>query len=291
MTITATSRISRSRLFAAALIAALTILTTACHSSRSGAVSGGGYEFDSAKALTQNELKDLFNRLEGGYSEWESMKMPITLSLRSPKNVSIGGTLSMERDRSIHMSFRFFGMEVASLMVTEDSIYAAYKLEKIYFAESIRDLMGGFPATVGNVQDLILGRPFVLGENTVSLSQCRLEGNGTTWTIAPGRSPMGMSYDFTIDTPTGNVELLTVNLPARSPIIADYSDFDTSDTGRMAGCTTISAKTSKANITGEIALNPRKAEWGKGYGKSWTVPRGYTRVRAEEIMKKLNAKK
>ena len=197
----------------------------------------------------------------------------------------------MERNRSIHMSFRFLGMEVASLMVTEDSIYAAYKLERIYFAESIRDLMGGFPATVGNVQDMILGRPFVLGENNVALSQCTLAGNGATWTITPDRSPMGMKYDFTIDTPTGNVELLTVNLPARSPITADYSDFDTSCTGPMAGNTSISAKTSKTTFTGEITLNPRKADWGKGYGKSWTVPKGYARVHAEDIIKKLNAKK
>lgn len=282
---------ANSKICVALLIAMLSVMTTGCHSSRTGVVSGGGYEHNSAEALSQGVLKELFNSLENGYSEWESMKMPVTLSLRSPKNMSIGGTLSMERNHSIHMSFRFLGMEVASLMVTEDSIYAAYKLEKIYFAESIRDLMGGFPATVGNVQDMILGRPFVLGENNVALSQCTLSGNGATWTITPDRSPMGMKYDFTIDTPTGNVELLTVNLPARSPITADYSDFDTSETGPMAGNTSISAKTSKTTFTGEITLNPRKADWGKGYGKSWTVPKGYTRVHAEDIIKKLNAKK
>ena len=244
----------KSAICVALLTAVLSVMTTGCHSSRTGVVSGGGYEFNSAKSLSQGELKELFNSLENSYTEWESMKMPVTLSLRSPKNVSIGGTLSMERNRSIHMSFRFLGMEVASLMVTEDSIYAAYKLERIYFAESIRDLMGGFPATVGNVQDMILGRPFVLGENNVALSQCTLAGNGATWTITPDRSPMSMK-------------------------------------GPMAGNTSISAKTSKTTFTGEITLNPRKADWGKGYGKSWTVPKGYARVHAEDIIKKLNAKK
>lgn len=277
-------------IYAILLITVLSFLTVGCHSSRSGVVSGGDYQGSSAEALSKQTLKELFTNLEAGYGEWESVKMPVTLNLISPKSMSIGGTLTMERDKSIHLSFRFIGMEVASMMVTEDSIYALYKLEKLYFAESISDLLGGFPATVGNVQDLLLGRPFMLGENRISLSQCTLSGNGATWTIAPDRNPMGMSYDFTVDTPTGNVELLTVNLPSRSPIIADYSDFASSATGPMAGMTAISAKKGNTRIAAEISLNARKAEWGKGLGKTWSAPRGYKRVLAADILKKLNKK-
>lgn len=268
----------------------LSILVSGCHSSRSGITSGTGYETGSATALTQTELTDLFNSLEGSYGEWQTVKMPVTLNLNSPKSFNIGGTLTMERERSVHISFRFFGMEVASLMVTQDSIFATYKLDRIYFAESIRDLMGGFPATVGNLQDLMLGRPFVLGDGAPTLSRCRLSGNGASWTITPDFAPMGMSYDFTVDTPTGNVEKLTVNLPSRNPITAAYSDFSTSATGPLAGSTAIATRTSAAKLEGEIVLNPKKAEWNKDAGKSWSVPKGYTRVRAEEILKKLNRK-
>ncbi|MBD5300320.1 MAG: DUF4292 domain-containing protein [Bacteroides sp.] len=284
------SPISRNNLLLTALVMVLSILVSGCHSSRSGITSGGDYRTDPGAALTKSELTDLFNALEGSYGSWETVKMPVTLNLNSPKSVSIGGTLTMERERSVNISFRFFGMEVASLMVTQDSVFATYKLDRIYFAESIRDLMGGFPATVGNLQDLLLGRPFVLGESAPSLSRCRLSGNGTTWTITPDFAPMGMGYDFTVDTPTGNVELLTVNLPSRNPIIADYSDFALSSTGPMAGSTSISTRTSAARFEGEIVLNPKKAEWDKGSAKSWSVPKGYTRVRADEIIKKLNRK-
>ncbi|MCM1077541.1 MAG: DUF4292 domain-containing protein [Bacteroides sp.] len=270
----------------------ITLLTSlpSCRSSRSGTVTGIGYEREPSQPLSQKELKELFGLLESSYQPWESVKMPVTLNLNSPKSVSISGTLSMQRDRSIHMSFRFFGMEVATLMVTDDSIFASYKLERIYFAESIRDLLGGFPATVGNVQDLLLGRPFIIGEETPTLSRCSLDGNGTTWTITPDFSPAGIGYGFTVDTPTGNVELLTVNLPSRAPITAAYSDFAVTATGPMAGTSFISARGSSAKFEGEIDLNPRKAEWGQGFGKEWTVPKGYTRVRAEEIMKKLTKK-
>lgn len=268
---------------------AAVILLSACHSSK-GTGGGNGYEPSQGHALTRSELNDLFTSLESSYSDWEGVKMPINLSLNSPKSFSIGGTLTMDRERFIHMSFRFFGMEVATLMVTADSIFAAYKVDRIYFAESISDLLGGFPATVGNVQNLILGRPFVLGEEGCPASRCRLDGNGATWTISPDRSPAGMSYDFTIDTPTGNVELLTVNVPRLQPIVADYSDFAVTATGPMAGVTAISTKSGNTLVSADITLNPRKAEWGKTSGKTWSVPRGYTRVRAAEILEKLNKK-
>lgn len=276
-----------THIYATFIIAVMALLTAGCHSSRSGVVTGGDYNIADSEPLSKKTLDELFVNLENSYSEWDGVKMPVTLNLISPKNMSIGGTLTMERDRSVHLSFRFFGMEVASVMVTSDSIYAAYKVEKIYFAESISDLLGGFPATVGNVQDLLLGRPFMLGENSISRGLCQLSGTGAAWTISPDRNPMGMSYDFTIDTPTGNVELLTVNLPSRQPIVADYSDFAISETGPMAGVTAISAKSGNTRFAAEITLNPRKAEWGKGLGKTWSVPKGYRRVLAADILKKL----
>lgn len=266
----------------------VSFMAVSCRSGRE-ASSGTHYE-STGEALGQQRLKELFGNFEAAYTPWEEVKVPVTLNLQSPKRFSVGGTLTMVRDKSINLSLRFFGMEVASVMVTEDSVFAAYKLEKIYFAESIRDLLGGFPATVGNVQDLLLGRPFVLGERGISLSDCSLEGNSATWTLSPKQSPFGMSYDFTVDTPTGNVELLTVNLPSRAPIQADYSDFAESATGPMAGNTRVTTTVGNGKFSGELDLNPRKAEWGRGYAKGWTVPRGYKRVHAADIFKKIKDK-
>lgn len=289
-----TSEIFRSgrRLTPAALLLAilLPLISVSCRSGKSAGASSGAYQPSATAALSARELNDLFGKLEGSYLGWEEMKVPVNLSLKSPKRFNVGGTLTMVRNQSIHLSLRFFGMEVASVMVTQDSIFALYKLEKIYFAESIADLLGGFPATVGNVQDMLLGRPFVLGEDAIRLSDCRLEGTAATWSITPSRSPFGMSYDFTVDTPSGCVELLTVNVPSRAPITAEYSEFASSATGPLAGTTLISAPTSRGTFSGELELNPRKAEWGKGYARSWSVPRGYTRVKAADILAKLKQK-
>lgn len=284
------SRCRRLTPAALLLVIFLPLLSVSCRSGKSAGASSGVYQPSAGAALGRQELRDLFDRLEGSYTSWDEMKVPVNLSLKSPKRFNVGGTLTMVRDRSIHLSFRFLGMEVASVMVTPDSIYALYKLERIYFAEKISDLLGGFPATVGNVQDMLLGRPFVLGENAVHFSDCKIEGTAATWSITPSRSPFGMSYDFTVDTPTGNVELLTVNIPSRAPITAEYSDFASSATGPLAGTTLISAPTSRGTFSGELELNPRKAEWGRGYARSWSVPRGYTRVKAADILGKLKQK-
>ena len=268
------------------------ILSVACHSGRSASQGGSNSSAyvggDAAKALGSSQLKDMLGRLEASYGIWENVKVPVTLKLKSPKKLSVGGTLTMQRDRSIHLSLRVLGMEMASLMVTQDSIYAVYKLDRLYFAESISDLLGGFPATVGNVQNLLLGRALALGDKTLTDVKCSLSGNGLKWTITPAQNPRGISYDFTVDTPSGNVEQLTVNLPSRKPIEARYSDFTVAATGPIAATTELTASTSKNNFSAEISLNSRLAEWGKGDMKTWTVPKGYTRVKAADIMKMLS---
>lgn len=282
---TITSAAARLRTCGIVLTILTAMLVVSCHSGRTASGSGSDYEQTSAKALSRSQLKDLLGKLEGSYGMWDDVKVPVTLRLKSPKKFSIGGTLSMKRGENIHLSLRFLGMEVAALMVTQDSIFALYKLEKLYFAESISDMLGGFPATVSNVQDLLLGRAFMLGTSRLGASDCRLSGDSRSWTIEPSHSPKDMSYDFTVDTPTGNIEKLTVNLPSRKPITADYSDFTVSAIGPMAATTLITASGAKTTLCGELNLNARRAEWGSGAVRNWTVPKGYTRVKAADIMK------
>ena len=50
---------ANSKICVALLIAMLSVMTTGCHSSRTGVVSGGGYEHNSAEALSQGVLKEL----------------------------------------------------------------------------------------------------------------------------------------------------------------------------------------------------------------------------------------
>lgn len=259
-------------------------------SCRSSKPSGGGEQYvpSAVKPLDREELGNLFSSLEKSYGMWKSVKVPVSLKLQQPKKFSISGVLTMERDCGIHLSLRVLGMEMASLTVTGDSLYAVYKLERLYFAESVSDLLGGFPATVGNVQDLILGRAFVLGSSVLDGSSCKLAGNSGQWTITPTKASKGVGYSFTVDATAGNVESLTVEIPARRPISAHYSDFAKTEAGPVAGTTEIAASTSKSRFTGELTVNTRRAEWNGATVKKWSVPKGYTRVKTSDVMRMLS---
>ncbi|WP_289760986.1 DUF4292 domain-containing protein [Duncaniella muris] len=279
-------RLPRLQTLGLLLITLTALLASSCRSGRNAAGSNtGDYSQNTGKTLSQSQLKTMLNNLSDSYGTWSDVKIPLTLRLKSPKKISIGGTLTMQRDRSVHLSLRFLGMEVASLMVTQDSIFALYKLERLYFAESISDLLGGFPATVGNVQDLLLGRAFILGDTPLAPSRCTLAGTPQNWTITPSGSPSGMSYAFTLSTPTGNLESLTVTPATRKPLTAEYTDFATGPVGPFAATTLLTAAGGKTTLSAQLELNARRAEWNTGATKNWSTPKGYTRIKAADILK------
>lgn len=274
----------RSRSFGLLLITLSALLTVSCRSGRSATGSGDSYE-PSGSSLSQSALKTRLTTLSDSYGDWTDLKAPLTLRLKSPKKLSISGTLTMKRGENIHLSLRFLGIEMASMMVTQDSIFALYKLEKLYFAESLTDLLGGFPATVENVQDLLLGRAFILGDTPLSASRCKLEGDRFNWTITPEGSPKGMSYTFTVDTGTDRLESLTVTPGSRKPMTAEYSDFSKGPFGPFAATTLLTASGASTTLSAELDINANRSEWNTGAAKTWTAPKGYTRVTAAQIMK------
>lgn len=254
------------------------------------AVTTPGYEITDPNAgLDKKELKALFSSLKGSYGEWNDVKLPVKMKLRSPKSFNIGGNMTMVKDESIHLSLRVFGMEVASLMVTTDSIYALYKMDKIYFAEDIAGFLGNFPATVGDLQNLLMGRAFQLGNSSLDASRCSLAGTQSEWMITPAAAPRGITYEFAVAMPDNRVRTMSVNLPGRKPIVATYSDFETTPAGAVAGTTQVEAASSKTKLDAVLEFNFDRAEWNAGGVKKWSTPKGYRRVTKAQVMKIFNA--
>ena len=261
------------------------LLLWSCGSGRHAVVSPG-YEVANPDAvLGKKELRELFSSLKSSYGEWHDVKMPVKMRLKSPKSFNISGNITMVKDESIYLSLRVFGMEVASLMVNNDSIYALYKMDKIYFAEDIAGFLGDFPATVGNLQSLLLGRAFQLGNDGLDLSRCSLAGTGMEWLITPAGAPRGISYEFAVAMPANHVRTVSVNVPGRNPMVASYSDFEMTQAGSVASVTEVEASTSKTKFDAELEFNLGRAEWNAGGVKSWSAPKGYRRVTKAEVLK------
>lgn len=270
------------------LISLSLLALASCGSGKNATVMPGYETIDPTATLGKKELRELFSSLKASYGEWSDVKVPVKMKIKSPKSFNISGSMTMVKDESIYLSLRVFGMEVASLMVTTDSIYALYKMEKIYFAEDIAGFLGDFPATVGNLQSLLLGRAFRLGNSEIEASQCSLAGTGAEWLITPAGAPGGISYEFAVTLPANHVRTMSVNVPGRKPIVASYSDFETTPAGSVADVTEIRAASSKAELDAVLEFNFNRADWNAGGVKRWTTPRGYRRVTKADVMKIFN---
>lgn len=89
---------------------------------------------------------------------WTDLYVPVKLELTEPARMSISGRATIVRDRSIYLSLRMIGMEVATVYVDADSIFATEKVHRQMIAVGF-DATLGRKLTVGELQDLLLGDP------------------------------------------------------------------------------------------------------------------------------------
>lgn len=137
----------------------------------------------------------------GSYQPWEQINVPVKISVKSPRKMSVSGRLYMRRDRDIYITLRVLGMEVANIYVDRDSVFAADRLHKYYIAEPISDIFAGADLTVGDLQDAMLGRCFINSRGTFNPSMLRDvtlgdSGDGS-WTLTPrSRIKGNIGYRF-----------------------------------------------------------------------------------------------
>lgn len=88
--------------------------------------------------------------------EWNELTLPFKLNIEG--SVSPGGKAYFQRDRDIHLSVRYFGMEILSFYANTDSVFLYDKTHNIL----IEDALGNNPLThrkmtINQLQDFLLG--------------------------------------------------------------------------------------------------------------------------------------
>ncbi len=73
-------------------------------------------------------------------------------------SLSASGRATLVRDSLIHISLRFFGMEIAQLRADRDSAWLIDKYHKIYTSVPLAKLTAASDMTLADVQELLLGR-------------------------------------------------------------------------------------------------------------------------------------
>ncbi len=265
------------------IIAICAAMLVGCNSSKQQGQSG-------ATTTDTRSLNEHYEALVSTYSDWENVSIPLKLELKEPKRISISGRAVMVRNKEIMISLRFFGMEVASLYLTNDSVFLTNKMQKYYAAENINALRGDFPVSIGDVQDLLLGQAFVLERGTLEKStkkHVKLNQMGEYWSIMPKKFPQGAEYAFAISG-DDKLQAFSVSHNDMAPLLCKYSNHAQTTAGTIAKSAEISLSASEIKLDALIRWESDKAKWNTENVRQWKKPKGYQRVSGEALFKALS---
>lgn len=261
-------------------ILTLLLLTVSSCRSQKGAIT------TTTNDATANEL---FDQLIDGYKPYSDVYVPVTVAITSPTEMSISGRATIIRDKEIHISLRFLGMEVAVLYINNDCIYVVDKFHKIYFTEKLDRLLGDTPLNIDNVQDLMLGRIFIPGKTAASQDDktsftLSIDKNRLSITPLSGIKGVTWKYTATATTPP-LLNSLAVTLPSMTQLTCQYSQQQETSAGITPAEIDITApiKDKKASLTLQWKLND--AKWDTNRTVSFTPPgKGYKQMTLQALL-------
>lgn len=196
--------------FSIAIISAVLFLLCSCSARRPGNVieapEGMSRELKAAgenvRALSTKESVKIATSVARTYKNWDKLSMNGRLRMKGLP-ISPGVKVYMERGSLIVISLRAPLMgEVGRVELTRDSVLMVNKMSKKYCAEDIRPYLGRLGADITNVQDLLLGRVFLLNAGTLSEGNAALvdvsTGASDTWIFTPKGQDPRAEYGFTL---------------------------------------------------------------------------------------------
>lgn len=268
----------------------LMFMLAGCKSSKSSLSSGSANMGELGKEGEEMLLQRL-DSATSHYDDWHDVVMPIDLSLHQPKALSVSGRATMVKEESIYISIRVFGFEAANLYLTPDSIYASYKLNKIYIAENTKQLLADYPITIGNIQDLLLGRAFMLGNGTLSANMKKkltLSSKTDSWVVTPEQNLKNVIYSFIFDLNSNALAMTKVDIEGKKPVECKYMNPPVNTVaGYVSKGINISTILKDNPIDAEILWNLNSAKWNSGATAKWKTPKGYKRLSVSDLLKAL----
>ena len=264
----------------------LIIAMTACGSSKN-TTSAPSSSLYSDNDTTYLLLKHLGNATSK-YKNWEDVVIPLEMALSQPKNLTISGRATMIKDKSLFISIRALGFEVATLYANTDSIYASYKLNKIYIAEDIKKFLTNYPITIGNLQDLLLGRAFMLGKGTMAYEmnkEMKLSLGKDLWTASPHCDIQGVQYAFLFGNNSDELAMLMIDFNNKSQATCCYNPATTTVAGNVSNRVDLSTSLKSIPLKASISWDIENAKWNTGATIKWKAPKGYRRIDANSLLK------
>ena len=265
-----------------AILIMLAAMMTACGTFKKAATVP---DTTSTTTTTPNTVTDPVDAIIATLGNWQTMQTSGNIKLSAGSSFSSAIQVRMVRDQAIFISLRpMLGIEVGRLLITADSLYAVDKVHKRYIAEKVSLLTSGIPVTVSDVQDMFLGRPFILGKGTLNetLKSQVTVGEASPLVLTANESYKGYGYVFNFDK-AGRIASLNI-APTKSAAAAyqvKYSDVRGTSAGNIAH--SIIADATIENKKMALSLTYKNIEWNGNVKIDRSLPNGYSRMSARDL--------
>lgn len=179
------------------------------------------------------DSRDIAGAIAKTYRPWQNVSykgkvkvdgLPIALNLK----------IYMVRGESVIMSLSapLIG-EVGRVEIDQSSILLVNKHSKTYCKEDLSRPLNELGATITDLQDLLMGRIFVLGSGTLTEGNAPqvevAEGASSTWIVTPKSQPERAQYGFTVYQ-DGLMMLAMAGTPDESYLATAEYEYNKSDT-------------------------------------------------------------
>jgi opacity protein-like surface antigen len=229
-------------------------------------------------------------------ADWSSLKTGGNAKIDAGgKSLSSSMQMRMQRGKCIYVSLRpMMGIEVAKMVIFDDTILLVDKIHKRYMLEKASLLTGGVPVTVGNLQDIFLGRAFELGKGSLTQSikdDFTLEDmDGGKVRLKPREQFKGFDYNFVYDKQNNILSLdVSPTKAGASTYSVAYADVKGTVAGKVATSLKVSTKMNGRAFT--LALEYKDLKWNEDFTVDTAAPKKYTRVEGNDIMQLLSGGK
>ena len=265
-----------------AIIALLAIIMTACGTAKKATNVPSS---TSTTQTTQTAITDPCDDIIATLGDWQTLQTGGNIKLSAGSSFSSAIQVRMVRDEAIYISLRpMLGIEVGKLIITADSLYAVDKVHKRYIAEKVSILTSGIPVTVSDVQDIFLGRPFIIGQGTLSealKSQVTASSNSPL-VLKAKESFKGYGYSFSFDK-SNHISSLDI-MPTGSTTAAyqvKYSDVRGTRAGNIAHAVNVNATIEKKKMA--FSLTYKDIDWNGKVKIDKGISNGYSRMSARDL--------
>ena len=181
----------------------------------------------SIRNLSANHI---IREVERNQFEFDDFETKFNVKVKGDNNISLKGQMRMQNDSVIWVSLSLkLGIEVARVMITDDSVKFINRTNKTYFSESAESFRASGVLEFGNsgvlefLQDLLVGNDVLLSKNdkfkvTIEDDNYKLTSDQNTFLVTP--------KTFKVKSQKSKVKSQWLTVNSQQPtIVINYDNF------------------------------------------------------------------